>query len=136
MRLVDANVIVGLLIPSTPWSDDARALYLRDPDWHTEGHALVELTNVLVRLVRTGDLTRTQARAALAEAQGRLQRGLFAAEHDPALQAALAHGVSAYDARYLVAAKALEIQLITEDQRLRAKAPKLTQSVAQALAES
>ena len=43
-------------------------------------------------------------------------------------------GVSAYDARFLAAARALGVKLVTEDARLRRAAPELTQSLTAALA--
>ena len=56
MYLVDTNIVIALLIRQTPWQLAARELYVRDPDWCTETHALVELTNVLTRYVRIGEL--------------------------------------------------------------------------------
>jgi predicted nucleic acid-binding protein len=54
--------------------------------------------------------------------------------HQAALAAALDYRVTPYDARFLVLAQRLESRLITEDAKLRAAAPKLTQSLAEALA--
>jgi predicted nucleic acid-binding protein len=42
--------------------------------------------------------------------------------------------VSAYDARFLAVADTLGTKLVTEDAKLRAAAPDLTRSLAQALA--
>jgi predicted nucleic acid-binding protein len=42
--------------------------------------------------------------------------------------------VSAYDARYLVVAQRLQTRLVTEDAKLRSKAPDLTCSLAEELA--
>ena len=50
------------------------------------------------------------------------------------MRTALAHGVSAYDARFLVAARELGVKLVTEDEKLRRAAPELTQSLEEALA--
>ena len=49
------------------------------------------------------------------------------------LQAALEFGISAYDARFVSAARELGVRLVTEDARLRRAAPALTQTIAQAL---
>ena len=51
-----------------------------------------------------------------------------------ALALAAEFGVSAYDARFLGAAQRLGARLVTEDARLRAAAPALTCSLAEALA--
>ena len=45
------------------------------------------------------------------------------------------HGVSVYDARFLALADQLGTRLVTEDAKLRAAAPALTQSLAEALAK-
>lgn len=50
------------------------------------------------------------------------------------LAAAARYRVSAYVARYLALADQLGSRLVTEDARLRAAAPALTQSLAEALA--
>ena len=77
----------------SPWPlvANARELYERDPEWHTEPLLFVESTNVLAT-------------------------------------------VSCYDARFITAATALGCRLVTEDAKLRAKAPALTWSIAEALA--
>ena len=54
--------------------------------------------------------------------------------HASVLAIATRHRVSAYDARFLSLADQLGRRLITEDARLRAAAPALTQSLAEALA--
>ena len=55
---------------------------------------------------------------------------LLSTEHTPRARALLEF---AYDARFLVVAEGLGIRLVTEDVKLRRAAPKLTQSLAQAL---
>jgi predicted nucleic acid-binding protein len=54
--------------------------------------------------------------------------------HASALEAAQRFGVSACDARFLVAAEKLGTRLVTEDTRLRGAAPTLTESLEEALA--
>ena len=48
----------------------------------------------------------------------------------------LRYRVTAYDGRFLTLALQLDRRLITEDVKLRAAAPKLTQSLAEALASA
>jgi predicted nucleic acid-binding protein len=133
MVLVDTNVLFALLVANTPWSVAARRLYAADDDWRTEAHALVELTSILTRCVRTDDLAEHQAVAVLHEAELRLDPFVLAIAHDAAIEAALRFGVSAYDARFLVLARELRRPLVTEDARLRRAAPALTCSVDDAL---
>ncbi|MBX6420352.1 MAG: type II toxin-antitoxin system VapC family toxin [Nevskia sp.] len=134
MLLVDTNVLVALFVRDTPWFAQARTLHERDRDWRTESHALVELSSALTRLVRIGEVEIGSALEVLDRAQRRFDQGLLLAPHAEALKVALTRGVSAYDARFLVAAMHLGTRLTTEDVKLRAAAPDLTQSIAQALA--
>lgn len=133
MVLVDTNVLVGVLVESSPWFEAARELYARDPDWYTETHALVELSSVFTRLVRTGEFEAESAVATLESTEQLFSDQLIAAPHGDALRVAVAAGVSAYDARFLVVAKLLDMKLVTEDARLRRAAPALTQSLEQTL---
>ncbi len=134
MYLVDTNIVIALLIRQTPWQLAARELYVRDPDWCTETHALVELTNVLTRYVRIGELAVDEGLLVLQDATRRLEPRLLSVAHADALLIAVERGVSAYDARFLVAARQLGQRLVTEDGKLRAAAPELTQSLEEALA--
>jgi predicted nucleic acid-binding protein len=131
--LVDTNVVVALLVENTPWFAQARALHQRDPDWRTESHALVELTNVLTRYVRVGEFDLDAASAMCVFAEQKFSKGLVVIPHAEALQTALRRKVSAYDARFLLAAQYFGTRLVTEDAKLRRAAPELTQSLEHAL---
>lgn len=133
MVLVDTNIVFALLVQATAWSDAARELYALDPAWRTESHALVELSNVLSRYVRVRELTGAKAIALMTEADERLRPRLIAASHVDALRTALKYKVSAYDARFLLVASELRVQLVTEDVKLRQSAPGLTRSLQEAL---
>ena len=134
MVLVDTNIFVALMIQNTPWHGQATELFNRDLDWRSEAHALVELSNVLLRLVRVKEIGEAEALLKLREAQSQFSEGLLYLPHTEALSIAFHHHCSAYDARFLGAARALGIKLTTEDARLRKAAPKLTQSLVEALA--
>jgi predicted nucleic acid-binding protein len=130
--LVDTNVLVYLLIQGDR-TRLAQALYARDPEWKSEGFALLEMSNVLATFQRSGALDPAQARRLLDEAE-RLLRGQVNVPHATALEVAGRHGVSAYDARFLAAAERLGVRLVTEDAKLRSAAPALTESLDEALA--
>jgi predicted nucleic acid-binding protein len=132
--LVDTNVLVALLVRNTPWYEQARSLYERDKDWRSESHAMVELTNVLLRCVRVDEFEVGAALAMLEFAERRFTAGLLFAPHAAAMRVALNRGISAYDARFLVTADELDVKLVTEDAKLRRAAPELTQSLDEALA--
>jgi predicted nucleic acid-binding protein len=129
--VVDTNVLTYLLMEGDR-TREAHALFARDSDWRSDAFLLIEFSNVLVTYVRAGALPRAQAEVLLGEAERRM-RGLLNSPHVRALQVAQEFGVSAYDARFIAAARHLGTKLVTEDARLRAAAPRLTLALAEAL---
>ena len=135
MLLVDTNVIAPLYVRSV-LSDSVAELFARDAVWRTEPLALIELSNVLVSYERSRYITTASARDCLKRAAAFLQPHFFRVSYQAALDTALRYRVTAYDARFVAAAQQLGRRLITEDTRLRAAAPGLTQSLAEALAST
>jgi predicted nucleic acid-binding protein len=131
--LVDTNVLLALLV-ETEHSTPARQLQAGDADWISEPLLMYELTNVLTTLQRVGRLDAVQAQAALGRAQVQIGSRLRAVTDADALATAAHFGISGYDARFIVLARALGTPLVTEDRRLRAVVPDYTRSIAQALA--
>ncbi|MGE0873490.1 MAG: type II toxin-antitoxin system VapC family toxin [Burkholderiales bacterium] len=131
MILVDTNVLAYLLIEGDKTAG-AQALYERDPDWRSEGFILIEFSNIIATYRRGGALTAAAAAGLLADAE-QILTGTLNLPHAQALDLAAEFGVSAYDARFLGAARSLHTRLVTEDVRLRRAAPGLTQSLEQAL---
>ena len=133
MIVVDTNIIAPLYVRSAR-SDAVTELFARDADWRTEPLALIELSNVLFTYERARYITAATARDCLNRAAAFLQPQLFRVSHQAALDAALRYGTTAYDARFLALAQQLGRRLVTEDAKLRAAAPRLTQSLTEALA--
>jgi predicted nucleic acid-binding protein len=133
MLLVDTNVVAYLLIEGDH-TKAAQKLHSRDPDWRSEDFLLVEFTNVLVSSIARKRMTLSMAEDFLAKAVALFDGKLGRIPHASVLAIATRHRVSAYDARFLSLADQLGSRLITEDARLRAAAPALTQSLAEALA--
>jgi predicted nucleic acid-binding protein len=129
--IVDTNVLAYLLIEGERTAE-AQSLYDRDPDWRSEGFILVEFSNILATYRRTGALDEGAAGRLLASAE-QVLTGSVNLPHARALQIAAEFKVSAYDARFLGAARSLRGKLVTEDAKLRRAAPGLTQSIGQAL---
>ena len=94
-------------------------------------------TNIVVNLLIEGPYSNSAAaaEATLTEAQHLLSQGLRSVADNDVLSAAAHFGVSGYDARFLVVARAIGQPLITEDAKLRRAAPGLTCSIAEALAD-
>ncbi len=133
MLVIDTNIIAPLYVRSAR-TDAVTMLFAQDSIWRTEPLALIELSNVLITYERARYILAATARGCLKRAAAFLQPNLFRVSHQAALDAALRYGTTAYDARFLALADHLGQRLVTEDAKLRAAAPKLTQSLAEALA--
>lgn len=133
MLIVDTNVAAYLLIEGDHTAA-AQELHDRDPDWRSEALLLIEFINVLASLIATKRITLKLAQDFLGKAIALFDGKLTRVPHPSVLAAAARHGISAYDARFLALANQLGHRLVTEDTRLRAAAPALTQSLAEALA--
>jgi predicted nucleic acid-binding protein len=132
MFVVDTNVAVYLLIHGDHTAV-AQKLHGRDPDWRSEAFLLVEFTNVLASSIAMRRMSLGLAQEFLAKAIGLFDGKLARVDHALVLSIATRHRVSAYDARFLALADQLGTRLVTEDAKLRAVAPALTQSLTEAL---
>jgi predicted nucleic acid-binding protein len=133
--LIDSNILAYLLIDGVH-TEGVRRLAQRDSAWQSESYILIEFTNVLTRYMAADILGLTEVQKLFSEADQIIGTSLHTASHLDALALAAEFKVSAYDARYLAVAQTLGQKLVTEDKKLRAAAPKLTQSVEEALALS
>ena len=133
MVIVDTNIVAPLYVRSAR-TDAVTQLFALDALWRTEPLALIELSNVLITYERARYITTARARDCLNRAAAFLQPHLFRVSHQAALDAAFRYGTTAYDARFLALAQQLRMRLVTEDAKLRAVAPALTYSLAEAVA--
>ena len=133
MLVIDTNVLASLLLQG-PFSQLARTLCAADPQWRSEAFVMTELANVLATQIRLRDMPLKDALDLLDHGTAVMADGLVEIDNSAALSLAAERKVSAYDARYLVVAQRLQTRLMTEDAKLRQKAPELTWSIAQALA--
>jgi predicted nucleic acid-binding protein len=131
--IVDTNVVAYLLIEGDHTAD-ARSLHRRDDDWRSEAFIMVEFTNVLIASIAARRMDLVLAQQFLADARSLLHNKLASIPHDSVLSLAVQYRVTAYDARFLALAQQLDTLLVTEDAKLRAAAPTLTQSLSEALA--
>lgn len=135
MLLVDTNIVAYLLIDGD-FTEAAQGLHRSDPDWRSEAFLMIEFTNVLAASIAAKRMTLALAADFLAKANALLDGRLAHIPHAAALEIALRFRVSAYDARFLALADQLGSRLVTEDAKLRAAAPALTQSLSEALASA
>lgn len=117
MIVVDTNVVVHLLV-DREHTRVATRLYRRDPDWRAPPILLSELRHVLIRLIRTGALTRRRADRASERASAVLGAGIHSVPTPVVLDAALDCGLTAYDAEFVVLARALGCPLATLDRAI------------------
>ena len=133
MLIIDTNVVAYLLIEGD-YTAAARLLHRRDDDWRSEAFIMIEFTNLLTASIAARRMNLVLAQRFLADATSLLHGKLALIPHDSVLSLAVQYRVTAYDARFLALAQQLDCRLVTEDAKLRAAAPKLTQSLAEALA--
>ena len=133
MLIIDTNVVAYLLIEGD-YTAAARLLHRRDDDWRSEAFIMIEFTNLLTASIAARRMNLVLAQRFLADATSLLHGKLGLIPHDSVLSLAVQYRVTAYDARFLALAQQLDRRLVTEDAKLRAAAPKLTQSLGEALA--
>jgi predicted nucleic acid-binding protein len=131
--LVDTNIVAYLLIDGD-YTEAAQRLRKSDPDWRSEAFLMIEFTNVLATYIATKRMALLQAQDFLSKANALLEGKLARIPHVAVLAMAGRYRVGADDARFLALADQLGSRLVTEDAKLRAAAPALTQSLNEALA--
>jgi predicted nucleic acid-binding protein len=133
--LVDTNVVAYLLIEGDHTAA-AQELHRRDGDWRSEAFLMVEFTNVLAASIAAKRMGMSPAQESLQRAADLLDGKLARVPHQMVLITSARYRISAYDARFIALAQQLGRRLVTEDAKLRAAAPALTQSLAQALGKA
>ena len=123
--VLDASAVVRALVylhpPAVEWLDRIGAGEI-DATW--PALLYVEVANALVQLQCLRRLTAGGARTALGAALAIPARSMpLEVLVEPASSVALARGLSAYDACYLVLAETLDAPLVTADTRLAAATP-------------
>ena len=129
MIVVDANVLVYALIEGDR-TELAHQVAQRDLEWVVPALWRHELLNVLATFTRLQILEPPQAHRVWLRAVRRLARTERPVDHAAALQLAIDHRISAYDAQYLVLARHLGVPCITEDRGLQRRFPDLAISMA------
>jgi predicted nucleic acid-binding protein len=123
--VVDASVVIKLFL-AEPLSDEAHALLSHlaaDPParLHVPDLFYIECSNILWKYVRRFGLTEEDARLYIEQLGQLALRNTHTAElAADALEIALAHNITAYDAAYVALSARLGLPLITADERLAA----------------
>ncbi len=111
MIVVDTNILVSLALRG----EVGHRVHLRDPEWAAPPIAVSELRNVLTGYVRKGTMPLDDAKAGCALIESTLGDRIHPVDGDAVLDAALECGLTAYDAEFVVCARALAAPLVTLD---------------------
>jgi predicted nucleic acid-binding protein len=122
MIVVDTNVMVYLLSGSSRGEDAARLL-AEDPEWAAPPILLSEFRNVVVGLLRRGQLGEADALGMCEDAEAVLGDRVASAPASPVLDTAIRGELTAYDAEFVVLARRLGVPLVTGDQAVLNGAP-------------
>ena len=128
MIVVDTNVMVYLLTGSGPGESAARLL-VDDPEWAAPPILLSELRNVMVGLLRRGQIQDRDAVDICEDAEAVLGNRVASVPAPQVLDTAIQGKMSAYDAEFVVLARRLLVPLVTADQTILDGAPDVAVSL-------
>jgi predicted nucleic acid-binding protein len=114
--VVDASVLIAALVDTGPHGEWAEEV-LAGGGLHAPELARVEATNILRRLERAREITRSEANAAH-EDLTHLSLELYSFDPFADRVWELRHAITSYDAWYVSVAEALRLPLATLDERL------------------
>ena len=101
------------LVVGGPGGAGAAWLFLRDPEWAAPPLLMGELRSVLLGFVRRGSMAVDQAQAMCDDAAAVLGPRVVSVPSARVIEAALACGLTAHDAEFVVAARELGVRLAT-----------------------
>ena len=119
MIVVDANILASFVLRE----EVGVRVRSRDPEWAAPIIAVSEIRNVLMGFVRRGEANLEQAKRMNDAAVWALGGRVHAVDGDAVLEAAFACGLTAYDAEFVVCARALVAPLVTLDAAMLRGAP-------------
>jgi predicted nucleic acid-binding protein len=128
MIVVDANVVIYLVFETT-FTRWARDVYARDPDWVVPDLWEAEVLNGLLNEVRAGHTRVGDALVAAGHAATLLAGRAHKCDREAVLRVAYTSRLTAYDAHYVVLARALGVKLVTEDRLIKRRCPEVAMSL-------
>lgn len=120
MIVADTNLISYLLIEGD-YTDLARAVWVRDPEWAMPPLWRSEFLNVLVIANRAGVLDADHASLLWRRSNIFLNATELEPDGEKVLEIAIENGLSAYDAQFVAVAAELNVPLVTADKRILAR---------------
>ena len=128
MIVVDANVVIYLVF-ETSFTPLAREVYAKDPDWVVPDLWEAEVLNGLMNEVRAGHTNVEGAIHAVTNAAALLSGKARRCDRVNVLRTANEARLTAYDAYYVVLARALGALLVTEDGPIKRSCPDVARSL-------
>ena len=124
MIVADANLLAYLVLPGER-TEEAETVLLTDPAWVVPVLWLSELRSVVGQYVRRGDLSITQAIAALERAETVIAGRESAVDSRAVLELSQRSKCSTYDCEYVALAADLGVVLVTADGAVLRAFPKI-----------
>jgi predicted nucleic acid-binding protein len=118
--IADTNLIAYLLVDG-PFTNEARAVYEKDPDWVAPSFWRSEFRNVLVLSLRRGIISFTDVLEVMEDADLLMGGKDRDSPSVRILRLAADSGCSAYDCEFVALALDLGVPLVTSDRALIAK---------------
>lgn len=127
MIVADANLVAYIVLPGERTAD-AEAVFAKDPSWAVPLLCISELRSVMLRYLRTGDLSLTEAIGALERTLALVDGREVAVDSRQVLELAKRSGCSSYDCEYVALAEVLGVWLVTADAKVLKAFPTLAVS--------
>ena len=128
MTVADANLLI-YLVCETPRTSVARQVRTADAEWAAPALWEAEVLNGLLVMRRAGLLSLEDAVHAWRNASAATAGRVHACNPIKVLETADRTGLSAYDAHYVVLARALGAYLVTEDKKILRACPEVARSM-------
>ena len=128
MIVVDTNILVYSLIQG-PATALARRVFDRDPVIRLPELWRHEFVNALATYSRSGGASAEEARQLWLEADRLFEPYTVPVDLSIALEFAVHHRITAYDAQFITLAETLGVRCVTEDRRLQRQLPRLAVSM-------
>jgi predicted nucleic acid-binding protein len=124
MIVVDTNIVAYLLIEGTH-TKEARAAYLKDPEWCAPQLWRSELRSVLSLYIRKKQISEEAATDLMREAESILAGREYQVSSADIFSLVSKSQCSAYDCEFVALAKHLNVMLVTSDKQLLRAFPKI-----------
>lgn len=117
MIVVDTNVIAYLFIEGA-YTQQAKKLFLKDPDWIAPMLWRSEFRNVLAQYIRGGHLSLKNAQLLISEAENLMRGKEYDVTSHDVLECIAISECSSYDCEFVALARRKNLKLYTSDKKI------------------